>query len=333
MRRKSWITLLLVSVLALATGAFFACEDKEVADIPPPGVYQPGSGGGGFNCDISADGLEEVEFSANCFDGSGTGAMLTVDSVLGEGEVLVSGVRVQLTGAFDLASINNGKIEASIGCDSYQKCSYPFKKSADDYVLRLDTSDCGEIVKPQEITLRLFDADTETNHVMCAVTLGEVTGEDDDTGGDEWNCDIPGDDLVALPYSANCFDPFDAGNEIEVTEVLGTQETLVDGARFEVRGAHDLASIASGKFELTIGCPSGAVYPKCSWPFETPQGDFQTRVQVANCDPATPADRITLNVWDEDESRNTTVCEITIGEPADDDDDNDDNNDDNDSTI
>ncbi len=318
MRKHKALLACLTGLLILAVVVFVACEDSEEGDIPPPGTSSADDDDE-FICDISNEGLSNVDFTTDCFDPTGEGNSLTVTEVLGQGEVLIDGRRVQITGAFDFATIGEGKIEASIGCAAYNKCSFPFAETSGDYMLRLDTAGCADISKPQEITLTVHDQQAGTSHHMCTVFLGAPPTGDDDTDDDDWDCDISDIGLASVPFAANCY-PLDAGDTIEITDVLGSAALLDDGERFEVRGTHAFTSLDGGKIEITIGCPDGAAYPKCSWPFTTPDGDFQARVQVSNCDPLTAPDRLTINLWNEATDQTTTVCEITLGESTDDDD-------------
>jgi hypothetical protein len=316
--KPSHLIWLLAALACLALGMTVACGDNEDADVPPPGTNDPGNGDGDWTCDITVDDLESVEYFANCYEGAGADNVLTISEVIGGGEAIVDGRRFQIQGGFDFATIGQGKIEASIGCVSYDKCSFPFDEKTGAFVVRFDASGCGSITKPTEITLNVYDDETAASYPMCSVYLGGDPSADDDTPDDTWDCDIPEDGLAPVAFSANCFDPLDAGNVVSIDEALGTAALLTDGERFELRGTHDFSSITAGKLEMTIDCPAGSSYPKCSSEFEEAAGDFQLRLEVADCDPLGDDTTITVNVWNEGSGTTTPMCLVTLGATDDD---------------
>lgn len=317
---KRWAAILIATALVFALALAIACQDIEKGDVPPPGVNVPGSGSGGWNCDISNEGLTAVPFAVACQDPTGGDNGMGLSDVLGQGEVLINGSRLELRGAYNFADFGEGKIEASIGCSSYHKCSFPFEGKKGDFLLRVDASGCPNISKPQEVTLNVYDAKTDASYAFCTVFLGEAATTDDDDDGQTWDCSIPADDLLPIPFHANCYEPLGDGGALQIGAVLGSSPTLTDGARFAVTGHHAFVGVSNGRLEPVVGCPLGSTYPKCSWPFETAIGDFEMRLQIGDCTPLPAEQVIVINRRDEATGQTITVCEIFLGDAATDDD-------------
>lgn len=326
MKRIFALFFALCLALGMALAAFISCQDMEEADIPPPGTETDDDSGDGdtWSCDISPQGTVDLPYTPDCGTLPDWATEFSITGLRGTAAVMADGERYRLRGHYNFPDKPKGKLEPSIECPSgsnYEKCSYPFDESSGDFELRWQVENCPDLKHPTTITINLYDESTQLTVPFCNVYLGEPPADDDSASDDDdgWTCDIPNDGLSPVPYTITCTDPYINGNKITVASLNGTADTLEKGARFEIQGQLGLTTIKAGKVELTIGCPNGSTYRKCSWPFIEPSGDFTLRLEVTDCVPLNHPNEITLNIWNAADTETMAFCHLLLGETADDD--------------
>lgn len=198
---KSWsiIFLIFATFLLAATAMIVACSNMDNKDPSSSdgddddGPPNPGS----WQCDISEEGMEPLQYYANCFDPTGAGNVATVTDVLGTSLDMANGERYSVKGLFDFPKISSGKVELIIGCPTgsdYKKCSWPFIEQSGAFETRLQVQNCDIIYKPTEITLSVWDAGSNFNTQICLIYLGADVPVDDDTVDDDTTDDDTTDD-------------------------------------------------------------------------------------------------------------------------------------------